>query len=440
MSVERSGGSPVTAIIVGAGHRAEVYAGYSKYCPDRLKIVGVADPNPLRRKQIAQKFGLDEKSQCFESAEDLASRGKLADAVINGTMDAQHVPTSLVLLEAGYDILLEKPFAISEEQVWQLAEAVKKYNRTVLICHVLRYAPFYAEIKKHIVNGELGEIISIQTAEHVSYHHVACCFVRGKWNRKDVCGSSALMSKCCHDLDIIMWMNSGINPVKVSSFGSRGYFRRDKAPKDAGEYCLLDCPIEKECLYSARKHYLNHPERWSFYVWAGLEHIENPTLKDKEEYLKRKDHLYGRCVWKCDNTVVDRQAVMIEFENGSIATHNMICGTSRPMRKIHIVGTEGEIQGIMDDSVYTIRHIDTRPGCEYEEVVRDLKIEGDMTGAFGGHGGGDLRLVEDFVNVLQGKEPSISCTSLEDSINGHLVGFAADRAMEENRVVEIERR
>lgn len=426
----------ITAIIVGAGHRALAYASLAKQQPDKMKIVGVADPIELRRKMVADEYNLSSE-QCFESAEELAAKGKLADAIINGTMDNQHVQTTIPLLEAGYDVLLEKPFAVTEEEVHQLDDVVKKTGRKVMICHVLRYAPFYTECKKRVLNGEIGDIINIQTAEHVSYHHIASCFIRGKWHRKDVCGSSILMAKCCHDLDLLTWFNSGCDPMKVSSFGGLHYFTRDKAPENAGEYCLLDCPIEKECLYSARKHYLDHPERWSFYVWTGIEHLENPSIEDKEAFLKDKNNPYSKCVWKLDNNVADRQAVMVEFADGTIATHNLIGGTSRPMRKIHIIGTKGELHGIMDDNKYYLRGIDTRPGHEYSEVEYDLNDEGDTTGAFGGHGGGDMRLVEDFVSVIEGNEPSISCTALADSINGHLIGMAADRAMEQNVIVEL---
>ena len=426
----------ISAIIVGAGHRALTYASYAKHNPDKMKIVGVADPIKLRRDQVAAEYGLTPE-QCFGNAEELAAKGKLADAIINGTMDADHVLTTVPLLEAGYDVLLEKPFAVTEEEVKILDEAVKRTGRKVLICHVLRYAPFYTELKKRILAGEIGEIFNIQTAEHVSYHHVASCFVRGKWNREDVCGSSSLMAKCCHDLDLLTWFNSGVAPVKVSSFGGLHYFTKEKAPENSGQYCLLDCPIEKDCLYSTRKHHLDHPDRWSFYVWTGIEHIENPTLADKEAYLKDKSNPYSQCVWKLDNNVVDRQSVIIEFANGVTMSHNMVCGTSRPMRKIHIIGSKGELHGIMDDNKYVVRHIDLRPGHEFTEEEIDLNDEGDTTGAFGGHGGGDLRLVADFVSVIEGDEPSISCTVLADSINGHLIGFSADRAMKDNIIVNL---
>ena len=420
---------------MGAGHRSRCYASYSFEFPDRLQIVAVADPVKLRRDQVAAEFGLD-RARCFSDAEDLAGKGKLADFAINGTMDHQHVETTLPLLEAGYDVLLEKPFATGVEELWALVKTARACKRNVAICHVLRYTPFYRAIRQRVVDGLIGDIINIQAVEHVSYHHVAVGFVRGKWNRKDYCGSTMLMAKSCHDLDLIAWMKSGVRPTHVSSFGGNYQFRPERAPEGAGERCVVDCPIEETCLYSARKHYLDHPDRWSFYVWDSIEHLENPTIEDKLESLKTSP--YGRCAWKCDNDAVDHQSVAIRFEDGATATLNMIGGSARPGRYIHLVGTRGEICGWINDNRFSVYHIDPRPGKEYAEEVVDVTAEGDASGAFGGHAGGDLRLVDDFLKVLEGEPPSLSSTDLEDSIAGHLLGFYADLSMERGEVLPVE--
>ena len=426
---------PLSAIIVGAGHRALTYASYAQRHPDELSIVAVADPRPLRRSHAAELFGLLPE-QCFESAEEVAGRPQFADVVINGTMDHQHVPTSLPLLAAGYDMLLEKPLATSVDEMWQLVGAARRHGRRVIICHVLRFTPFYAAIRQQVADGVIGDILNVQTVEHVSYHHMAVAFIRGKWSKRSYCHSSMLMSKCCHDLDLISWIKSGIPPRSVASFGSNLQFRPENAPEGAGTRCLVDCPIEADCLYSARKHYLDHPDRWHFYVWESLEHSDHPTIEQKTRSLET-DSPYGRCVWKCDIEVVDHQSVLIQFEDGSTATHNMVGGAARPSRSIHLIGTRGEIQGVFEDQRFVVRHFDPRPGHEYSEQVIDLTVGGDMHGAFGGHGGGDLRLVADFCRVVRGDPVSISTTGLEDSITGHLIGFCADQAMEEHQIVEI---
>lgn len=429
--------SPVSAIIVGAGHRSMVYSKLALTDPDKLKIVGVADPDPIRRKMCMDKFGFGEE-MCFATAQELAKKGKLADAVINGTMDEQHIETAIPLLNAGYDMLLEKPFAVNEAEMRELVDCAKKNGSKVMICHVLRYTPFYYGIKERIANGEIGEIINIQTNEHVSYHHLSTSYVRGKWANSKKCHTTMLLAKCCHDLDIIMWLMAGTKPTKISSFGGKYQFKPENAPEGAGTICMKDCPLVDTCVYSTKRLYIDHPDRWAFYVWSELEGIENPTIEDKIALMK-SDSPYARCMYKCDNDVVDRQSVMIEFSNGATATHNMVGGSSEPRRQIHIIGTKGEIYGNFEESKFYVSKIDPSPSahneeCDLEEV--DLNVSGDMVGAYGGHGGGDERLAADFVKFIQGEKPSLACTSIFDSVAGHLSVYRADKSRENGGIPE----
>lgn len=422
---------PITAIIVGAGHRSFVYSELAKTNPEMLKIVGVADPNPIRRKKAMDYFGFKE-DMCFENAEELAKKGKLADTVINGTMDEQHLETAVPLLDAGYDMLLEKPFAPNEEEMRQIVNCAKKNNSKVMICHVLRYTPFYYAIKERIVNGEIGDIINIQTTEHVSYHHLSTSYIRGKWANSDKCHTSMLLAKCCHDLDIIMWMMSETKPKQISSFGGKFQFKPENAPKEAGTICMKDCPLVDTCVYSTKRLYIDHPDRWAFYVWDALEGKKNVTIEDKIALMK-SDSPYARCIYKCDNNVVDHQSVMINFESGATGTHNMVGGSAEPRREIHIIGTKGEIFGNFEESKFTVLKIDPSPDahneeCDVEEV--DLRVTGDMVGAYGGHGGGDERLAADFVKFIRGEKPSLACTSIFDSVAGHLSVYLADKSRE----------
>ena len=422
---------PITAIIVGAGHRSFVYSELAKTNPEMLKIVGVADPNPIRRKKAMDYFGFKE-DMCFENAEELAKKGKLADTVINGTMDEQHLETAVPLLDAGYDMLLEKPFAPNEEEMRQIVNCAKKNNSKVMICHVLRYTPFYYAIKERIVNGEIGDIINIQTTEHVSYHHLSTSYIRGKWANSDKCHTSMLLAKCCHDLDIIMWMMSETKPKQISSFGGKFQFKPENAPKEAGTICMKDCPLVDTCVYSTKRLYIDHPDRWAFYVWDALEGKKNITIEDKIALMK-SDNPYARCIYKCDNNVVDHQSVLINFESGATGTHNMVGGSAEPRREIHIIGTKGEIFGNFEESKFTVLKIDPSPDahneeCDVEEV--DLRVTGDMVGAYGGHGGGDERLAADFVKFIRGEKPSLACTSIFDRVAGHLSVYLADKSRE----------
>lgn len=299
-----------------------------------------------------------------------------------------------------------------------------------MICHPLRYVPMMAAIRQRIIDGEIGDIVNIQTCESVSYHHITMGYVRGKWNRKDLGNYSTLIAKCCHDLDMVAWLKSGVAPKSVFSYGGLMQYKPENAPEGSGMRCLVDCKIEKECCYSSYKNYIEH-DWWDEYAFDSIDYLK-PTVEQKIESLKSDDNPYGRCVWQCDNDVVDHQSVVIRFEDGSTATHTLIGGTAKPNRTIHIIGTKGEIEGSHAEAKFVVRHPDCRVGHEYTEEWVD-KSCGE-----GGHGGGDVRLMEDFAQSMCGGPTSISNTNLQDSIYGHLIVFAADKSMEEGRPIEIE--
>lgn len=414
---------PVTAVIVGGGHRSFFYGKYAVDHPDELRIVGIAEPDRDRRQEAMKLFGFGE-DRCYNNAAELAKVPKFADAVINGTMDRLHVPSSIPLLDLGYDMLLEKPFCLNEDEMKQLTDCVKRNNSKVMICHVLRYTRFYHTIKEKILSGELGEIINIQTAEHVSYHHMSTSYVRGKWANEEECGTSMLLAKTCHDIDIIMWLMSPAKPQTVSSMGSLMQFRPENAPEGAGTRCTLDCPVESTCRYSARKLYLDHPDHWIFYIWNAVSKDDIPDEAERERQI-RYTSPHGRCIYKCGNDVVDHQSVMISFAGGATATHNMIGGTARSLRKIHVIGTKAELFGNFEDDTITIQHVDPGPDCGYTQEVIDTSDKDAI-----GHGGGDMELVKDFVKYLRTGEQSIACTAIENSIAGHMCVFLADKSRE----------
>ncbi len=419
--------NPLKVVIVGGGHRSLIYAELSELKPDMMQIVGIVDPNEFRRNSIAERFSIPEENK-FSNVEDFVSKKKFADAVINGTMDHIHVKTSLPILRAGYDILLEKPFAVNENEMRELVKCANENNRKIMVCFVLRYAPFYRRIKETLLTGVIGDIVNIQTVEHVSYHHMSTSHIRGKWRNEEECHASMLLAKCCHDIDIMMWLMGKDAPIKVSSFGSLMQFRPENAPENSGTRCLVDCPLVDTCLYSAKRIYLDHPDRWSFYVWDKLEDKSNATLEDKRELLKTSP--YGICAYKSDNNVVDHQSLNVQFSSGATGTHNMIGGTAIPQRKIHIIGTKGEIFGTLENGIFTVSLIDPRPGCEHKDYEVNVKVTDDS------HGGGDLLLTEDFVNYVRDDILSVSCTSINESVKGHLTVFKADESMKNNGAVK----
>ena len=425
----------ITAVLVGAGNRADVYASTSLRHPDKLKIVGIVDPDPVRRGLMRDKYNVPEEN-CFSSVDDFVKREKFADAVINGTMDHLHVRTSVPVLRAGYDLLLEKPFAVNEDEMNELTLTAKKHGRRVVIGHVLRYTDFYRAVKDHVMRGEIGDIISVEMCEHVNYHHMAVSYVRGKWRSEKICFAPMLLAKSCHDIDIMLWMMKGTRPVSTASFGADFQFGKERKPEGAGSRCMADCPMVDECIFSSKANYLA-AVRWSQYVWKCLEGDGELTDEKKARSLMT-DNPYGRCVWDFERDGnVDHQTVIINFANGAVGTFSMIGGSAKSERNIHIVGTRGEIKGTFEDSRYVIRTMEPNTKAGYTEKEFDLRTTGDMIGASGGHGGGDEMLVLDFLDYLNGHGVSVSCATLEDSVISHLTVFRADRARKTGSVVKI---
>lgn len=417
---------PVDVVVVGMGARAMIYAQEALRHPEMLRIVGVADVNPQAVRLARDTFGIPEE-RCFSSSEALASVPRFAQGAINGTMDPQHVSTTLPLLRRGYNVLLEKPFALDQYQADLLLSCARETGRRVMICHVLRYASFYRRLKELIVSGELGHIINIQMTEQVSYFHESVSYVRGKYASPEICGSGMLLSKCCHDLDIMAWLMAPNHPACVTSLGSVFQFRPEMAPSGAGSHCLLDCPIQRECQYSARHLYLEYPQRWANNIWHDCGH-EGASEEEKLRLLSDPANPYSRCVYRCDLRIVDHQSVMIGFSDGATGTFCMNGGATASSRTIHLTGTKGEADGCFEDDRLTVSLISPQaPGG------RQVRVE-NLTPAKRGaaHGGGDQALVMDFVALLRGEKPSLCSTTLEDSITGHRLVFLAEDSRRQN--------
>ena len=424
---------PLTAVLVGAGNRANVYASTSVDHPDKLRVVGIVDPDPVRREIMREKYGVPHEN-CFNDVAEFTAREKFADVVINGTMDHLHVPTSVPVLEKGYDLLLEKPFAVNEEEMEVLEKTAKKYGNKVVIGHVLRYTDYYTAIKKLVMSGEIGKIVSIEMCEHVNYHHTAVAYVRGKWRSEKLCFAPMLLAKCCHDIDILMWMMSDTEPASIASFGSDFRFGPERKPEGAGTRCLVDCPYAEECEFNAEYNYVT-PARWRQYAWKALEGRNEINNDVMIESLKT-DNPYGKCVWDFERDGnVDHQNVIINFKNGATGTFTMVGGSPKSERNIHIIGTKGEIKGTFEDSWYVVRKPDPRSKVGYTETMYDLKVTGDMIGAKGGHGGGDRKLTLDFIDYVNTGNISINCAELADSIRSHRVVFRADKARRTGQIV-----
>lgn len=405
---------PITAITCGAGSRGNVYGNYSVQYPEQLDIVGVAEPIAIRNERYTKKHAIKEESR-FNTWEDVFKRPKFADAIIITTPDNLHYGPCMKALEMGYDVLLEKPISPSEKECRDILSLAKKTGRIVAVCHVLRYAPYFVKLKEIMQSGVLGEIVSIQHMEPIEHIHMSHSYVRGNWhNSKET--TPIILAKSCHDLDILRWM-VGKPSSHIQAFGSLQWFTQKNAPEGSTARCTDGCKVEASCPYSALNLY--YRKRQYNYVF------DLPEEKDKQaayvlEQLKTTN--YGRCVYRMDNDQPDHYTTNILFEGGLTAAFSMEAFTSYAGRRTRVMGSLGDVVGDMSSFIMT----DFLTGKKTE-----WKQETD------GHGGGDWRLVADWINAISKKDPSLLTSTIDASIESHVMGFMAEESRKNKKVMAV---
>ncbi len=414
----------VSFVVVGAGSRGGIYAKYILEHPDEAEVVAVCEPRDEARERLADAHNIPANMR-FKDWRDIADRPRLADAVCICTQDSMHKDPAVAFAKLGYHILLEKPLAPTVEDCKVICDAAKEYGVMLAVCHVLRYTQRARLVKRMIDEGRIGRIHSLQQLEPVGYWHQAHSFVRGNW-RNEAESSFMLLAKSCHDLDLINYfMPSQCN--RVSSFGSLSHFTHANQPKGAADRCT-DCPesIESQCPYSALKIYLRDRAD-AFDTWPA----NILTMDATEESVRHAVETgpYGRCVYACDNDVVDHQVVNMEFLDGATATFTMCAFNKGGGREIYIMGDRG-----------TLRYTDA--GVELYDYLTDTTT--DLTAQTGdgqitsGHDGGDTGLMESFMAALRTGAPSLIASGPDISYASHAMVFAAERSRRANAVVEID--
>ena len=415
-------GKKLSIAIIGLGSRGKnAYGTELLTLRDRAEVTAVADPDPERLKIAGDAHNVPEERR-FHTGEDLLAQPKLADIAFICTQDRQHVPHAIAAIRRGYDILMEKPISPILSQLQEVVRVAREENRRVVVCHVLRYTPFFQTIKQTIDSGRLGQIVNIQALENVRYWHQAHSFVRGNWRRSEE-ASPMILAKCCHDLDYLVWL-SGSRVERVSSFGSLMYFKPENAPEGAALRCMDGCKAKDKCPYDAEKVYITNPEtgvRGGNKDWPVDILSENPNEETMREAILNGP--YGRCAFACDNDVVDNQIVNMQMENGAALSLMMSAFTSIGGRTIKVMGTLGDLWGDMHRNILRI--------CEFgkEPEIIDL---GQPENDFNDHGGGDRGLILSFLDYMEGKSADNTITTLEESVESHLAALAAEESRLKN--------
>lgn len=407
--------SPVTIVAIGAGNRANKYLEYAVRYPERLRPVGVVEPNPLRRQALADKFGIAPE-HCFSDYPSFFEHPLTADAVLIATPENEHFKPCMMAIEAGYHVLLEKPIARELSECRQIADAARQKGVIVGVCHVLRYHPYFIRIKQIVDSGELGSIISINHKAAVGIDRMTHGYVRGLW-RQEERSNPILISKCCHDIDFLLWLTS-TRCRRLSSFGSLRWFRAENAPAGCAKRCI-ECAIEPSCPYSAVDLYRTRRD------W--ISNFDIPEGMNIDQVIDRELRFgpYGRCVFYCDNDVVDHQILAMEMENDITISFTMDAFTRNDRRETHVHFSHGEING--DERQLRVR----RFRGNHEEIIDFSEFLGMPY-----HAGADLNLIEDFVGTIACKEHSFR-TSIEQSLESHRICHEAERSRLTGQTVSL---
>ncbi len=411
-------------IVIGAGGRGLGYTDMMAEMPDNYEVVGVAEPIQDRREHVKNLHNIPE-DKCFDTWEKILDIPKFADIAIISTMDRMHTAPAIKAIELKYDLLLEKPVAPTPEDCVAIKNAADKNGVKVVVCHVLRYTPFFKGLKQLLKDDTIGNVISIDHIEGVGNTHQSHSFVRGNWSNSEE-SSFMLLQKSCHDLDILQWLIDK-NCKKIQSFGHLTYFTEKNAPEGAPERCIDGCPKADECFYNAVKLYYDDKENDWFRRAATT--LRNVTDEDVEHALRTTQ--YGKCVFKCNNNVVDHQTVNMEFEDDITITFSMNA-FNKGGRIIRIMGTKGEIYATAESETAEIY---TFADKQHKTVSLSTVSHGE--GIVHGHGGGDEGILKDLYDYITGSINADKVSEIGISCKNHMIAFAAEEARLSSSIVDV---
>ena len=407
---------PIRVAVLGAGGRGQGFGRIMAELPHLVQVVAVAEPRDAYRDAFAATHHLP-AGQVFRNWEEFLAKPPPCDAVVIATMDQDHVHSAVACLNRGLHLLLEKPMATSLADCRAIEAAQRKSGALTAVCHSLRYQKGFAALHELVASGRIGEVVSMDQLEQVAFWHQAHSFVRGNWGNESR-ATFMLMAKSCHDLDYMAFL-VGRPCRRVTSFGALSHFTRAHAPAGATARCTDGCPVEATCPYSALKQYVYPTDL------AGWPACVISPVHTREAHLEAlRTGPYGRCVYQCDNDVVDHQVVALEFEGDITATFTMTGFTQRGGRLVRVHGTEGEAS--FDEQSITVRSFRTN---NVETIALGAEI--------GGHGGGDNRVVRDWLDAIRMKAPEKIRTSAQESLRTHTIVFAAERSRREGRTVDL---
>lgn len=342
----------------------------------RIRVAAVYDPDPESCAAALAESAAG--ADVCGSEEELVARPDV-DWVFVGSPNGHHARQSLLALRAGKDVFCEKPLATSLPDCLAVRDAVRETGRRFSFGLVLRYSPHYRKVQELVSSGVIGDLVSFEFNETLSFNHGGYIF--GNWRRKRSEAGTHLLEKCCHDLDLANWI-VGSRPRRAAGFGGRDFF----VPANERHIARLGPDA------SGRPAYQTWPDP----------HRVNPFSPGAD--------------------IFDNQVAILEYENGVRATFHTNCNSGIPERRFYLNGTEGALRA---DALTGI--------IEWQRIGHEPKMETFVGADAGSHAGGDGFMARGLVGTLIDGEPPLA--TVDDGILAGLTAFLIDQATDEGRVV-----
>jgi predicted dehydrogenase len=418
------------AILVGTGGRSVMWrdAAALKY-PESATLVGLCDINPgrleLAQRQLKDK-GLAEPVPLFPPEEfDTRIRELKANLVIVTSRDSTHDQYIIRALDAGCDVITEKPMTINAEKCQAIVDAVKRSGRQVRVTFNYRYSPPRRQVKELLQSGVIGKVLSVEFKWLLDTSHGADYFRR--WHRNKENSGGLMVHKATHHFDLVNWWVNSV-PETVAAFGSRLFYTPEQALryglKNRGERCC-ECPEAKRCPV--------------FFDIKGNEGLRNLYYNQEVHDGYKRD----QCVFSGKIDIEDSMNVIVEYRNQVRMSY--VLTAFSPWEGYHVVfnGTKGRLEHICRESAY-VNGDGRTPG----ETLKDATVINVMPhftrGYFvpveegkGGHGGGDARLMDDLFLPDPGPDPLGLRADYRAGVYSILTGIAANESMKAGRVIKV---
>jgi hypothetical protein len=437
----------VNTAVVGHGARGRKYASH----PD-IHVVAVCDPSHINTALATKDHG---DVDIYADYAEFLAQGKLAgvDMVIVASPDRTHASIAIAVLQAGYNLLLEKPMGVTLDECLAVAAAARAAKVWFRVCHIMNEMPANLLIAKLVAAGEIGMVVSVDHTEGVGLHHFARSYVRGTWRDEKTC--PVIVAKGSHDFGLLIkWLGTA-DVTKVWATGKQRIFTAENKPAAAlGATECTKCPLYDTCMHSSREYIEAYPMAGSPLGAGPVKHplkcmiSEGDSLQDLEDVLATTP--YGKCVYgDTGGNQPEDITIGMEWKGGMTTTHRQTAFSSGVcVRRTEITGTLGVLR--CENEQITVEKF---PGAVKISRVRGVdlyepsggvdvydfteEIAAALSHGMGGHGGADYLFTTQVVRDVMTFDPADTEKNVTEALAPFVLAYHAEAARVTGEAVTI---